>query len=76
MTAVCCGATSLREVFVCFYLQDNRVFAVDAVNRPGNFKQVRRGLYHPFSVRAEELADEPILLKELLAEPAAITGKS
>jgi len=62
--------------FCAFYLQDNRVFAVDAVDRPGNFMQVRRGLDQSFSIRAEGLEDESIFLKELLAEPAAITGKS
>lgn len=61
--------------FCAFYLQGDRVLAVDAVNRPGDFMLVRRALAQPLRVDADRLADETIALKDLLAAPAAITGK-
>ncbi|MGE0330316.1 MAG: NAD(P)/FAD-dependent oxidoreductase [Ramlibacter sp.] len=68
------GSVAARS-FCAFYLQGDRVLAVDAVNRPGDFMLVRRALAQPLRVDADRLADETIALKDLLAAPAAITGK-
>jgi 3-phenylpropionate/trans-cinnamate dioxygenase ferredoxin reductase subunit len=53
--------------FCAFYLQGNRLLAVDAVNRPAEFMAVRRALARPLVVDAQRLADEAIPLKDLLA---------
>jgi 3-phenylpropionate/trans-cinnamate dioxygenase ferredoxin reductase component len=68
------GSVAARS-FCAFYLQGDRVLAVDAVNRPGDFMLVRRALAQPLQVDPDSLADETILLKDLLAASAAITGK-
>lgn len=68
------GSPTARS-FCAFYLQGDRVLAVDAVNRPGDFMLVRRALAQPLQVDADRLADETIPLKDLLATPAALTGK-
>jgi len=57
--------------FCAFYLQGDRLLAVDAVNRPGEFMQVRRALAQGATVDPDLLADETVALKELLAAPAA-----
>ena len=68
------GSLAARS-FCAFYLQGNRVLAVDAVNRPGDFMLVRRALAQPLHADPDRLADESMALKDLLAVPAAITGK-
>jgi 3-phenylpropionate/trans-cinnamate dioxygenase ferredoxin reductase component len=68
------GSLAARS-FCTFYLQGNRVLAVDAVNRPGDFMLVRRALAQPLTVDPARLADETMALKDLLAAPAALTGK-
>ena len=68
------GSLAARS-FCAFYLQGNRVLAVDAVNRPGDFMLVRRALVQPLQVDSVCLADETMALKDLLAAPAMLTGK-
>lgn len=57
--------------FCAFYLQGDRLLALDAVNRPGDFMAVRRALAKPVRVDAQRLADESVPLKDLLAASAA-----
>lgn len=52
--------------FCAFYLQGERLLAVDAVNRPGDFMQVRRALAQPVMVDVDRLSDESFALKDLL----------
>ncbi len=61
--------------FCAFYLQGTRLLAADAVNRPGDFMQVRRALTQPVAIDAQRLADETVPLKEIfLAAASPITG--
>jgi 3-phenylpropionate/trans-cinnamate dioxygenase ferredoxin reductase subunit len=53
--------------FCAFYLQGDRLLAVDAVNRPAEFMAVRRALARPLVVDAQRLVDESIPLKDQLA---------
>ena len=53
--------------FCAFYLRGDRLLAVDAVNRPGDFMLVRRALAQPAVVDAACLGDETISLKDVLA---------
>lgn len=53
--------------FSAFYLAGERLLAVDAVNKPMDFMQVKRALAGPVNVRAEALSDERIPLKEALS---------
>ena len=70
------GDTGARS-FSVFYLAGDRLLAVDAVNRPGDFMQVKRALARPVHVVADALANEAISLKDLLAPavPAALAGE-
>lgn len=52
--------------FCVFYLQHDRVLAVDAVNRPAEFMMARRALARPWLADAQRLADERVPLQELL----------
>lgn len=52
--------------FCAFYLQGNRLLAVDAINRPGDFMVTRRSLAQSVMVDAGQLADERTPLKEIL----------
>lgn len=52
--------------FCAFYLQGDRLLAIDAVNRPGDFMVTRRALARPVTVDAGQLADEGVSLKETL----------
>jgi len=62
--------------FCAFYLQGERLLAIDAVNRPGDFMQARRALAHPVLVDAEQLGDEALPLKEIFLNASAqIQGK-
>lgn len=56
--------------FCAFYLQGDRLLAVDAVNRPADFMLARRAMAQPQQVDAASLVDESIPLKEQL------TGRS
>lgn len=67
------GSPQARS-FCAFYLQGNRVLALDAVNRPGDFMAVRRALAQPLTVQPDRLSDESIPLKDLLTTPALATG--
>jgi len=58
--------------FCAFYLQGERLLAVDAVNRPGDFMLVRRALAQEVRLDAERLADEGVPLKTLFATEAAV----
>jgi 3-phenylpropionate/trans-cinnamate dioxygenase ferredoxin reductase subunit len=55
-----------KKSFSAFYLQGDRVLAVDAVNRPADFMLAKRLLANPLHARAG-LADESLALKDLLA---------
>lgn len=68
------GSPAARS-FCAFYLQGDRVLAMDAVNRPGDFMLVRRAIAQPLTVAADRLSDETVPLKDLLVQPAAVTGK-
>ncbi|WP_298431139.1 FAD-dependent oxidoreductase [Ottowia sp.] len=62
--------------FCAFYLQGNRLLAIDAINRPGDFMLTRRALAQSVVVDVEQLTDETVPLKELLVISAAsTTGK-
>src|SRR3989344_3793028 len=62
--------------FCAFYLQGNRLLAIDAVNRPGDFMLTRRALAQSMVVEAGQLADEGVPLKEIfLNTTTPITGK-
>ena len=65
----------LTRSFCAFYLKGNRVLALDAVNRPGDFMLMRRALAQPLTVEPGCLSDESVTLKELLAVHAVCTGK-
>jgi 3-phenylpropionate/trans-cinnamate dioxygenase ferredoxin reductase subunit len=53
--------------FAAFSLTDGRVDAVIALNRPGDVLAVRRMLHAPHQVTADQLRDESVPLKQLLA---------
>jgi len=53
--------------FAAFYLQDNRVLAVDAINRPQEFMLGKRFITEKKVVDAAQLSDESKPLKDLLA---------
>jgi 3-phenylpropionate/trans-cinnamate dioxygenase ferredoxin reductase subunit len=58
-----------QRSFCLFYLLGNRILAVDAVNRPADFMQVRRALGSSPTLQIEDpqaLADESVSLKQLL----------
>lgn len=62
--------------FCAFYLQGNRLLAVDAINRPSDFMVTRRSLAQPMRVDAGRLADEGTPLKEiLLGERPLVAGR-
>lgn len=59
--------------FCAFYLQGNRLLAIDAINRPGDFMVTRRSLAQSVMVDAGQLADEGTPLKEiLLGQPSRL----
>jgi 3-phenylpropionate/trans-cinnamate dioxygenase ferredoxin reductase subunit len=63
--------------FCAFYLQGDRLLAVDGVNRPAEFMVAKRALAQPLVLLPEvDLADESRPLKDLLlaVQPAAVTG--
>jgi 3-phenylpropionate/trans-cinnamate dioxygenase ferredoxin reductase component len=65
------GDPSTRS-FCAFYLQGDRLLAVDAVNRPQDFMLAKRLLAQPLTVSPDAvLDDESRPLKELLAAPAS-----
>lgn len=60
------GDASTRS-FYALYTRGTRLLAIDAVNRPAEFMQVRRALAEPVHVDPEQLFDDARPLKELLA---------
>jgi 3-phenylpropionate/trans-cinnamate dioxygenase ferredoxin reductase subunit len=56
--------------FTAFYLRDGKVIAADAVNRPGEFMAAKRFIGDRMSVSADDLADESVPLKKLMAGAA------
>ncbi|WP_048440328.1 NAD(P)/FAD-dependent oxidoreductase [Caenimonas sp. SL110] len=70
------GDTASRS-FCAFYLQGDRLLAVDAVNRAGDFMAAKRALAQPVFLPPElDLADENHSLKDVFAaaKSAPITG--
>ena len=57
--------------FSAFSLTGGRIDAVIALDRPGDVLAVRRMLHAPHEVSADELRDESVPLKELLAAATA-----
>ncbi|MDB5750965.1 MAG: pyridine nucleotide-disulfide oxidoreductase [Ramlibacter sp.] len=57
-----------RRSFSAFYLQGNRLLAIDAVNRPAEFMLAKRLLGPGCVADPERLADETVPLKDLLAQ--------
>jgi 3-phenylpropionate/trans-cinnamate dioxygenase ferredoxin reductase subunit len=53
--------------FSVFSLTDGRIDAVVALNRPGDVLAVRRVLHRPHRVTADQLRDDSVPLKQLLA---------
>ena len=51
--------------FACFYLKDERLLAVDAVNRPRAFVQSKALIAASKKVRSSQLADTSVMLKDL-----------
>jgi len=52
--------------FSAFYVDGERLLAMDAVNRPADFMLAKRALAQVCTVDVERLADEAVPLKELL----------
>ena len=52
--------------FAVFYFEDDRLLAVDAINRPGEFMVGKKLLMQGLAVDKSRLADESIPAKELL----------
>ena len=66
----------LTRSFCAFYLQGNRLLAIDAVNRPADFMVARRAIAQSALVDAERLGDEALPLKEIfLGDTSRIQGK-
>jgi len=63
------GSTSGRS-FAAFYLQEQRLIACDAVNRPQEFMMAKRLLPRRTHIDAALLADESVPLKSLEPPPA------
>lgn len=62
--------------FCAFYLKGDRLLAIDAINRPGDFMLTRRTLAQPLIVKAQELMEEAVPLKEIFLKAITqITGK-
>jgi len=60
-------AKTSRSIAV-FYLKDNKVIAVDCINRAPEFAAVKKALTKGFEMRIDELANESIKPKDLLIE--------
>jgi 3-phenylpropionate/trans-cinnamate dioxygenase ferredoxin reductase subunit len=52
--------------FACFYLQNGRLIAVDAVNSPRDFMQSKSLIEHHAEIPPERLADADVMLKDLV----------
>lgn len=61
--------------FCAFYLQGDRLLAVDAVNRPADFMLVRRSLTQTVTVDSARLAEESVPLRDLLLGAPVLAGK-
>ena len=53
--------------FAAFYMKDNRILAVDAINRPQEFMLGKRLITEKVAVDADKLRDDNFALKGLLA---------
>lgn len=60
------------QSFCAFYLQDGRLIAVDAVNRPGDFMLAKKAVATGVQPDSDLLADTSIPLKDLLATTAPV----
>lgn len=61
--------------FCAFYLRQDRLLAVDAINRPADFMLARRALAQPARLDVDALTDEKSALKDiLLPQATAVTG--
>jgi len=58
-------STSSRSM-AAFYLKENKVIAVDCINRAQEFAVVKKALTKGLAIRIEDLADESIKPKDLL----------
>lgn len=62
--------------FCAFYLRGERLLAIDAINRPGDFMLTRRALAQSIEVKPDQLSDETVLLKEIFVKATSFsTGK-
>jgi 3-phenylpropionate/trans-cinnamate dioxygenase ferredoxin reductase subunit len=62
------GSSSEGRSFAAFYLQGDRLLAVDAVNRPKDYMALRKALAGgPLAVDAQQLADESADLSAVLS---------
>ncbi|WP_193072132.1 NAD(P)/FAD-dependent oxidoreductase [Pseudomonas sp. FME51] len=55
-----------RPDFSVFYLKNDRVLAVDTVNRPVEFNLSKQLITDRLAIRADRLADETVTLKEII----------
>lgn len=56
--------------FIAFYLRQGQLIAADAINRPSEFMASKRLIGDRIKASAEELADEAVSLKSLIAAAA------
>jgi 3-phenylpropionate/trans-cinnamate dioxygenase ferredoxin reductase subunit len=56
--------------FIAFYLKGGQVIAADSVNRPGDFMAAKRLVGDRSRLSADQLADEAVSLKALIAKAA------
>jgi len=64
-------AHASRSIAV-FYLKENKVIAVDCVNRAPEFAVIKKALSKKLELRVDKLADETIKPKELIVEADAL----
>ena len=62
------GDTTQGRSFACFYLQEGRVLAVDAINKPGEFVWGKKLILAKCEVDEAKLADETIPIKDLVSQ--------
>ncbi|NND56302.1 MAG: FAD-dependent oxidoreductase [Xanthomonadales bacterium] len=60
------GNPDIGESFAVFYFEGDRLLAVDAINRPGEFMLGKKLLMQGADINKARLADESITVKELL----------
>jgi 3-phenylpropionate/trans-cinnamate dioxygenase ferredoxin reductase subunit len=64
------GSQALRS-FVLFYLREGRVIAADCINRQAEFALIKKLVLGRQSPDVQQLGDESISLKEILAQASA-----